>query len=203
MPLTHTPDEQIHEPNERNERHVELQEQNFAFQNRLESFSIVNRNHIDVREFLNDGFPLIQTAVTRVLNEHFLIKVGACFSAIFEKIVITNEGEKRETQTLYLHTKAEIIDFETNLNEFYEEYITQFILQKIEEVELRGSGFKLSEIEELNIQISLLNQKDFDEEMVLNVLFDGSLFIGEPPKERNCFFAQWMKGMHFLFLADR
>ncbi|RYE18301.1 MAG: hypothetical protein EOP45_14355 [Sphingobacteriaceae bacterium] len=47
-----------------------------------------------------------------------------------------------------------MIDFETNLYEFFDQQISQFVLEKIDEVELRGSGFKLKEIRELNIQIS-------------------------------------------------
>lgn len=134
--------------------HIEIQERDIAFQNRLQTFSIVNRDHIDVSAFLNDAFSHIQTRIEDVLTTQFIIKVGVCLVANFEKTVLTENGEKQETQTMYLNTSSEIIDFETNLRAYYDEYIVDFMLRKIEDVELRGSGFALSEIIELNIQIS-------------------------------------------------
>lgn len=134
--------------------HIEIQERDIAFRNRLQTFSIVNRDHIDVSAFLNDAFSHIQTRIEDVLRTQFIIKVGVSLVANFEKTVLTENGEKQESQTMYLNTSSEIIDFETNLREYYDEYIVDFLLRKIEDVELRGSGFALSEIIELNIQIS-------------------------------------------------
>lgn len=110
--------------------------------------------HIDIKAYLNDAsdhfIPLIQP----ILDEYYIIKVAACLCAIFEKVVISDEGEKKETQKLYIHTKAEVIDFETDLSKHFEEYVTLFILKKIDDREMQGSGFTLSEIIELNIQVS-------------------------------------------------
>lgn len=122
---------------------VELEERNFAFQNRLQTFSIVNKGHIDLKEFFDDSFTLFENRISQLLEIHYLVKIGCCFSASFEKVVITDDGEKKENQDLYLHTRAEIVDFETNLKSFYGEYVVGYVMQKIDDVELRGSGFKL------------------------------------------------------------
>lgn len=131
-----------------------MHERKFAFKRRLQTINIVNRNHTDVREFFEDAFKLFKPQLDELLAEHFVVKVGACFGAIFEKSVITLEGEKKETQELYLHNRTEIVDFETDINEFYRECIVDFMIQKIDDVQLRGSGFKLKHIKELNVQFS-------------------------------------------------
>lgn len=87
---------------------VTLEERNFAFQNRLQTFSIVNRGHIDIKHFFEDSFSLFEQRISELLELHYIVKIGVCFSALFEKVVITSEGEQKETQQLYLHTRAEL-----------------------------------------------------------------------------------------------
>lgn len=134
--------------------YVELEERHFAFQNRLQTFSIVNHGHIDLREFFNDAFQCFQSRIEPILQTYSLIKVGTCFCAIFEKIVMTDEGERYERQSLYIHTTASVVDFESDLAQFYDELIVSFVINKIDDIHLRGSGFSLSEIKELNVQVS-------------------------------------------------
>lgn len=133
---------------------VTVEERNFAFQNRLQTFSIVNKGHIDVQQFFDNSYILFEREISKLVEIHYIMKIASCFCAVFEKEVITDDGVKKETEQLYLHTRTEMIDFETNLNSFYVEYIVGNIMEKIDDVELRGSGFKLSEIKELNIQVS-------------------------------------------------
>lgn len=149
---------------------VEIQERDFAFQNRIQTFSIVNLEHIDIYEYFIDAYILFAKRIEPILEEYHIVKVSACFCAEFEKYVLTDEGEKRETQNIYLHTRTEIVDFDTNLNEHFKEYITEHVLRRIEDVQMQGSGFSLSEIIELNIQVS-----SFDP-------FSGSSYIDLPKK---------------------
>ena len=131
-----------------------MEERNFAFQNRLQTFSIVNIDHIDTSSFFSDAFVHFQSRIEPIIETQYLIKIGTSFLVKFEKTVIDEEGERKETQDMYLNTTAEIVDFETDLKSFYDEYIVSAQNKKIEEVELRGSGFSLKEIIELNIQVS-------------------------------------------------
>lgn len=134
---------------------VKVIEKNFAFQNRLHTFSVVNENHTDIRDFFEDAYKHFKSRVTSFVEMHYLIKVGASFVANFEKIILTEQGvNKKETQKMYLSTAAEILDFESDLSAFYSDNIVSTINRKIDDVELRGSGFSLAEILELNIQIS-------------------------------------------------
>lgn len=134
--------------------YVEFELRDFAFQNRIETFSLVNRGHIDVNEFFIDAFNHFEQKVYEIINTHYLAKLSSCFVAVFEKIAFVNGEEIKEYQTLYLHSESEVLDFETDLHIFYRENIIEFVQKKIDDIELRGSGFTLSEIKELNIQIS-------------------------------------------------
>lgn len=149
---------------------VKIQERDFAFQNRLQTFSLVNRDYKDIDDFLNDSFNLFTQRIEQILVEHYIIKITACFHGIFEKLILTDEGGKKETQTMYLHTNATIIDFETSLRGVYDETIVLFIKNRIDEIQLQGSGFTLSKIVELNVQVGSFEP------------YAGSSFIPLPPK---------------------
>lgn len=133
---------------------IEVQERNFAYQNRLQTFSLVNREHIDINQFLFDAFPHFEQKINFILETYNIIKVSGCFCAVFEKANITAEGEVLEKQTLYIHTKTCVVEFETDLEAFYNEFISSYIQKKIDDFQMHGSGFTLSEIKELNIQVS-------------------------------------------------
>lgn len=133
---------------------VKIEEKKVAFQNRLQTFSIINIDHTDMQEFLNDAFQFFASRVSSALEKYCIVKVSANFIARFEKPILTGDNETKESQKMYLNTMTEIVDIETNLREFYDEDIMSVINKKIDDVQLRGSGFSLAEILELNIQIS-------------------------------------------------
>ncbi|XP_055316114.1 uncharacterized protein LOC129575903 [Sitodiplosis mosellana] len=133
---------------------VKLEERDFAFQNRLQTFSIVNNGHIDVKSFLDDAYVLFEKRIEKLLEEHYIVKVAFCFMEVFEKEIMTSEGAQVITQQFYLHTRVEMIDFETFLSSFYTANVVDFVQQKIDDMQLLGSGFRLAEITELNVQVS-------------------------------------------------
>lgn len=61
---------------------------------------------------------------------------------------------RKEKQTLYLHTKSMIIDNQTDLTEVFKKHVVDVILRKIEEAIMQGSGFRLSAINELVVQVN-------------------------------------------------
>lgn len=134
--------------------HLSIQERNFAFANRLHSFSIVNHGYLGLRDFFAAAFPFFEQNASVVINVNHLVKISACFIAKFEKTIASDEGDRIETQILYLKTRNEVVDFETDLKFFYDDEMVPAINQRIDDVELRGSGFRLAAIQELNIQLS-------------------------------------------------
>lgn len=134
---------------------VRVELRDFAFQNRLQTFSIVNLNHQDLHEFFRASVEHFELRINELLDVHYLLKVCVSFVGNFEKTFIDDEGGRAvESQKIYLNTRTEIIDFETDLRTFFREYIVNIVDQKIEDIELRGSGFALAEIVELNVQVS-------------------------------------------------
>lgn len=134
---------------------IVFEERNSAFQRRLITFAVVNVEHIDIREFLEDAFSHIQTQISKLIEIHTLVKVNAVFKAVFSKLLVnSDEGEKVEQQTIYIHSRNTIIDFETDLSEYYQDSIVTHILDKVDDVTMRGSGFSLSEIDEMLVQVN-------------------------------------------------
>lgn len=134
---------------------IEYQERDAAFQNRLKTFVILNREHIDIQEFLEDAFHYFNVQIVRVLEEQYLVKCSTCLNAVFKKTIILSDGESiEEKQSIYITTRTVIIDFESDLNDIYKSFIVKYILEEINEVMLQGSGFTLSEINELSVQIN-------------------------------------------------
>lgn len=133
---------------------IVFEERNSAFRRRLITFAIVNLEHIDIRAFLADVFHHFEEKLTTLVREHTLVKVNTVFKAVFSKVNISNEEEQVEKQTVYIHTRSSVVDFETNLSDFYIDYIVGYILGKIDDLEIRGSGFSLTRIEELLVQVN-------------------------------------------------
>lgn len=133
---------------------VEVEERYFAFRNRIQTFSIVNHGHRDINIFFENGFEHFKSRLEKILESSNIVKVGVCFIGQFEKTFVSADGEeKTEKQKLFLHSKQSVLDAETDFEEFYLAFIIDFVLNRIDEVELRGSGFSLCEIIELNIQV--------------------------------------------------
>lgn len=125
-----------------------------AFNARMYTFAIVNERHIDIRGFLADGFYLFDHEIQRVIDEHFIVKLSCCLIVVLEKIVQTDDGEMKEKQTIYIQTRSEIVDLDTDLSEFYRGEIIKYLLSQIDDIFTEGSGFSLSSIEELVIHVN-------------------------------------------------
>lgn len=134
---------------------VTIVEKEVAFLNRLQSFSIVNQGFTKLDEFFAAALDSFATRVSTIIDEQTIVVVGTCFVGEYAKSVFDENGQMLvEKQKLYTHTPPIVVDFETNIEEHFTESIVKVLNNKIEERELRGSGFKLLEIIEINIQVS-------------------------------------------------
>lgn len=164
---------------------VKIEFRNHAFSRRMQTFAVVNRDHKDVSEFLNDAYHFFEIEVKKLLTNNITVKLNTCFNATFEKIItphirdnenrmeVDDEDENRmevdidesdvqreprtEEQTLYIHSKSTAIDEQTDLRKFYEDIVMVTILRKIDDAILLGSGFKLKSINELLVQVNRLD----------------------------------------------
>lgn len=172
------------------EANVDFEYRECAFNKRMLTFAIVNRDHIDVKEFLTEAYEYFEKEIVEVLDIHMVIKVNTCFSATFEKIISKNhessnndeqneidgmetmeaenndndmdigdgdniqERDLKEKLTLYIHTKSVVIDVNTRLADIFLNNIVETILRKLDDSTLVGSGFTLSAINELLVQVN-------------------------------------------------
>lgn len=133
---------------------VSVVDKDFVFKNRLQSFSIVNHGYKDPSEFFAAVLEEFIIKMEKTLKEHPIVVVGACILGEFVKVTIDGEGEEHdEKQNLYHHTNPAVVDFETDLQVYFNESVVTAVYNKIEESKLRGSGFTLHKTIELNIQI--------------------------------------------------
>lgn len=151
---------------------VELQVLNSAYNRRIHTFAIVNKTHFDVEKFLNDAFFLYQSEVLQTLETHNMVKTMAILIAIFEKKLPSipenvqphndidenapnqsNASEQTIKQTLYFTTPNTIVDMGSDLREHFKKNIIEEILKCVENTATRGSGFTLSQIVKLDVQI--------------------------------------------------
>lgn len=133
---------------------IDFEQRESAFSQRLYTFAVVNREHIDIRDFLADAFEYFDAEVRGMIRDHNIVKLSGNFSAVFEKPIETSENNLTEKQTIFINTRNAVIDIDTDLCEFYSESFVKYILGQIDEVVLHGSGFSLSSIKELVVQIS-------------------------------------------------
>lgn len=151
------------------EDHIELQVRDRAFNRRIKTFAIVNKDHVDVRAFLNDAARIYKYVVSNTVNEHRSIKTLSVFVVEFEKVVNANpnndgddddedddseRNQRTVKQTVYLSTSCKTIGLTTNLDEHYENNIVNELVQSIDDSAFRGSGFSLARIIELDVQIN-------------------------------------------------
>lgn len=151
---------------------VELQERRKAFESQLRIFAIVNKvQRLDIEGFLNDAFHIYESELEHTVELHNMVKSMTTLVAEFEKNILTtnanengnenendnnaNEsGEQTIKETLYFSTPVVIIGTDSDLKQNYEINIIDEILKSVEETAIRGSGFTLARIIELNVQIS-------------------------------------------------
>lgn len=163
---------------------IEMEYRDCAFNKRMLTFAIVNHDHIEIKDFLSDAYHHFEKEIVDILDIHLIVKVNTCFNATFEKVVPNNsefqksnknieenvdgrenyiemddnaennDEERKEKQTLYIHTASTIVDTNTDLHEFFMETVVNTILKKVDDAIMVGSGFTLSTINELVVQVN-------------------------------------------------
>lgn len=119
---------------------VDFEFRDMAFNQRMLTFAVVNREHIDVREFLMEACEYYENEIRSVLQCHLSVKVNTCFAATFEKTIIDHDDDdddenrgvaRKEKQDLFIQTCNTIVERDTNLRELFEETVLNIILKKL------------------------------------------------------------------------
>lgn len=121
-----------------------------AFRSRIRTGMIINLNHKDIVHFLNNAFFLFKSRIRNILKTYQMIKVNVKFCGEFVKF-----SSGREISELkYFNTKNEMIDNGTSLVDWYQEFVKDKILTKLQEFSEKDSGFALNKIMNLEVNIN-------------------------------------------------
>lgn len=189
--------EMLIQVNSLNVHSVEVEFRESAFRRRMLTFAIVNKNQIELNPFFEDAFPHFEKQINKILREHGMIKVNICLSLEFEKIVQSDDGPKSEKQTVYIRTPNSEVDCGTNLGEYYKKIIQATLLQKLDDVIMRGSGFTLCSINEITIQVNKYEPLSGSSYMVLpKFLQDKMAIINVQNHDQECFRWAILSALH-------
>lgn len=181
---------------------VHFESREAAFNVRLRTFALVNRGHIDVKQFLEESFEYFENEIRSALQMYLSVKVNVCLLATFEKTIINNDDAnqieaKKEKQDLYIQTKNVVIERDTCLRTLYEEEILNIILTQIENAIIQGSGFTLSSIEELSVQINRFDPLRASSYIKLpKFLADKKAIVNVQNKDDKCFMWAILAALH-------
>lgn len=121
-----------------------------AFSNRLRTGIIINLKHKDIPSFFDDAFFLFKNRIARMLKTYFIMKVNTCFCGDFLK----HAHDVVITEFKYFNTKNAIIDSGTDLKKWFKEHVTDVIFNKIESFQERDSGWTMSKVISLEVNIN-------------------------------------------------
>ncbi|XP_023314539.1 uncharacterized protein LOC111693627 [Trichogramma pretiosum] len=125
-----------------------------AFSCRIRTGQIVNFKHKDAAAFLEDAFTIFVERINEALDKHSMIKVNAELAA--EYMTLNKDGEFIFGDK-YFNTKNEHISQSTDLGEWFTSNVQEPILKQMEEFEEEGSGWALSKILHLLVNINKYN----------------------------------------------
>lgn len=128
---------------------------NSAFGRRIREFDLVNNGYKIIEEFLISAFEIYQVKISEAIAEFNLIKTISYFSAEFERSFHVDDDsdpitEKRE---IHIPTKNSEINSTTDLRAHFQNDIIDHMVKQVDEVMVEGSGFTLSKIKQLRVQI--------------------------------------------------
>ncbi|CAB0040806.1 unnamed protein product [Trichogramma brassicae] len=125
-----------------------------AFLCRIRTGQIVNFKHKDATAFLEYAFTIFEERIKEALAEHSMIKVNVELAA--EYMTLNKDGEVIFGDK-YFNTKNEHISQSTDLGEWFTTNVQESILKQMEEFAAEGSGWTLSKILHLLVNINKYN----------------------------------------------
>ncbi|KYM99284.1 hypothetical protein ALC62_09980, partial [Cyphomyrmex costatus] len=117
-----------------------------AFNNRMLTGAVVNSNYIEPRHFLNDARDIVIPQIRSNLQKHACLKVNTMFNGEF---VVDNKRSMKS-----IATKNHVLYGISDLKKWYDKYVMDVILTDLEEFQERESGWALSRILNLIVNVN-------------------------------------------------
>ena len=120
-----------------------------AFDNRILTGAVINHKHIELRQFLEDASGIVLENVRKVMERHINVKVNTVFNGEFVA------GDKHANKSI--NTRNYELFQTSDLHEWYERRVVEPTLASLEEFQERDSGWALSRILDLTVNINKYN----------------------------------------------
>jgi len=120
-----------------------------AFENRVLTGVVINLHHIEPRQFLEDAGGVVIERVRDIIEGHGCVKINTAFNGEFVS------GDKRANKSV--NTKNYELFRTSDLDEWYERYIIEPTLALLDEFQERDSGWALSRILNLTVNVNRYN----------------------------------------------
>ncbi|XP_043482540.1 uncharacterized protein LOC122511404 [Leptopilina heterotoma] len=127
-----------------------------AFEGRLQNSAVMNLDYKDINEFLDDAFSLFKVNIEKALNKFGPLKV---YTVLFTKFVKDSiDGKTQEISDLktFIAKTGDIL-VTTPLDDWYNVYVKQVTLKRMEEFQEKDSNWRLHSIERLEVNINKYN----------------------------------------------
>ncbi|XP_071574661.1 uncharacterized protein [Temnothorax nylanderi] len=120
-----------------------------AFESRIMTGAVINTDHIDPRQFLEDACSVVCKRVRDVIKTHNCDKVNTAFNGEFVA------GDKRANKSITTNNKE--LCRTSHLREWYERQVIEPTLASLEEFQERDSGWALTRILNLTVNVNRYN----------------------------------------------
>jgi len=120
-----------------------------VFESRVSTGAVINYNHIEPRQFLDDAKDIVTEHVQDVMKRHNCVKVNTIFNGEFVA------GDKHANKSI--NTRNYELFRTSDLREWYERRVIEPTLASLEEFQERDSGWALSRILNLIVNINKYN----------------------------------------------
>ncbi|XP_077282349.1 uncharacterized protein LOC143908531 [Temnothorax americanus] len=120
-----------------------------AFESRILTGAVINSKHIDPRQFLINAREIVLSHVRNVVQRYDNVKINTVFNGEFVA------GDKRANKSIA--TRNYELFRESDLHEWYKRHVIEPTLAKLEEFQERDSGWALSRILNLMVNVNKYN----------------------------------------------
>ncbi|XP_077264025.1 uncharacterized protein LOC143898429 [Temnothorax americanus] len=120
-----------------------------AFEWRVLTGAVININYIKPRKFLEDAEVIVLDRVRNVVQRHASVKINTVFNGEF----VT--GDKRANKSVSTGNRE--LFRASDLREWYERHVIEPTLSRLEEFQERDSGWALSRILNLTVNVNKYN----------------------------------------------
>ena len=131
-------------------KRVHWEDSQNAFQNRIRTAVISNLSHLDPTTFLEDCKLLFNRRVSNILKIYNSIKINVIFCADF---TVTQAG-RLITERKHITTNNVSLHASTPIKNWFNDHMSNKVLKKLSEFQERQSGWMLSRIVNLSININ-------------------------------------------------